>query len=157
MEENEARLAAVWKQGGLISIPVILRRGGEGQKLRVRLPYEQGNRQWLQNDRRTSPTWFAKPDDQYWETPKAWFNDLVRRSLAKYKKVYIIQPYREQEKCARVCMNAMGHECTCSCMGANHGQGKNGSWLEVSDTFATRWGKLHLACRLMTRAQKPPT
>jgi hypothetical protein len=144
MEGIDARLLTVWNQ---VSIPVILRRGGKGQCLRVRLPYAENNRQWLRDDKRTSPTWVHT--GRYWETPKAWFNDLVVRSLARYKNLYIIQPFREQEKCAPACMNALGHECQCSCMGANHGAGNDGSWYEVSDTFATRWGELHLACRLM--------
>jgi hypothetical protein len=146
MEETDARLRAALNQN---SIPVIIRRGGKGQLLRVRLPFGEGNRQWLQDGRRNSPTWF--PTEKYWETPKAWFNDLVERSLTKYKKLYIIQPYREQEKCAPACMNAVGHECQCSCMGANHGAGNDGSWFEVSDTFATRWREQYIACRLMTR------
>jgi hypothetical protein len=62
----------------------------------------------------------------------------VDRSLAKYSKVYIIQPYREHEKCAPACQNAIGHECQCSCMGLYHGAGNDGSWFEVSETFATR-------------------
>jgi hypothetical protein len=142
--ESEARLRAAINQ---TAIPVIVRRGGPGQLLRVRLPYGEGNRQWLQNGRRKSPTWFSK--EKHWETPKAWFNDLVERSLKKYNKLYILQPYREQEKCAPACMNALGHECQCSCMGANHGAGNDGSWFEASDTFATRWGGKHFACRLM--------
>ena len=146
LESIDARLLAVWKQG---SIPVILRRGGKGQCLRVRLPYGADNRQWMQNGRQTSPTW--SPARYYWEAPKAWFNDLVERSLVRYKKLYIIQPFREQEKCTPACMNAVGHDCQCSCMGANHGAGNDGSWVDVSDIFATRWGELHLACRLMTR------
>ena len=146
MEDADARLSVVWKQ---TSIPVILRRGGLGQRLRVRLPYGADNRQWLHNGGRTSPTWIAAGN--YWEVPKAWFNELVERSLTKYRKLYIVQPFREQEKCAPACLNAMGHECQCSCMGANHGTGNDGSWFEVSDTFATRSGQLHLACRLLTR------
>ena len=149
LEETDARLLAVWNQS---SIPVILRRGEKGQKLRVRLPYGQDNRQWLRNGRR-APTW--DPVGRWWETPKAWFNDLVERSLTKYQQLYIIQPFREQEKCAPACMNAMGHECQCSCMGANHGVGNDGSWFEVSDIFATRWGESHLACRLMSRPEPP--
>ena len=61
-------------------------------------PFAETNRQWLQNDRRTSPVWIA--GKKYWELPKAWFNDFVERSLVKYGKVYVIQPYREQEKCS---------------------------------------------------------
>lgn len=146
--EGGERLRDIWNQG---RIPVILRRGEKGEKLRVRLPYAQDNREWLQNEKRTAPTWVG--GERYWETPKGWFNDLVRRSLIRYERLYIIQPFREQEKCAPACMNAIGHECECSCMGANHGAGNDGSWFEVSETFATRWSGRHLACQLMIRAQ----
>jgi hypothetical protein len=125
-----------------------LRRTGKGQRLRVRFPYAETNRRWLQNGRRTSPVWIARKE--YWELPKAWFNDFVDRSLVKYGRVYIIQPYREQEKCSPACQNAIGHECQCSCMGLHHGAGNDDSWFEVSDTFATRWGDRELACRLLT-------
>jgi hypothetical protein len=35
-------------------------------------------------------------------------------------------------------------------MGRHHGAGNDGTWFEVSDTFATRWGEKELACRLLT-------
>jgi hypothetical protein len=103
----------------------------------------------LQNGRRTAPEWIGGTK-AYWELPKFWFNDFVDRALLRYGKVYIIQPYREQEICARACQEARGHECQCSCMGANHGAGHDGSWFEVSDTFSARWGEHELACRLLT-------
>ncbi|QLC26963.1 hypothetical protein HFP57_12385 [Parasphingopyxis algicola] len=145
MGTEYSRLKAVWNQE---NIPVILRRGLKGQRLRLRLPYAKSNYSWLRNERRTKPDW--KPSERYWEIPKAWFNDFVDRALECYGRVYVIQPYREQEICAPACMNATGHECQCSCMGANHGVGNNGSWFEVSETFATRWGSQEVACRLLT-------
>jgi hypothetical protein len=144
MDIQEAKLKQVWNQK---LIPVVLRRTGKGQRLRARVPFAKTNGQWLQNGRRISPVWFDQ--GKYWELPKAWFNDFVNRSLARYGRVYIIQPYREQEKCAPACQNAKGHECQCSCMGLYHGAGNDGSWFEVSDTFATRWTELELACRLL--------
>jgi hypothetical protein len=139
-------LAFVWKQK---QIPVVLRRTGRGDQLRVRLPYAHDNRQWLQGGRRNMPVWIGG-DEAYWELPKAWFNDFIDRALLRYGKVYIIQPYREHEICARACQEARGHECECSCMGANHGAGNDGSWFEVSDIFSIRWGERKLACRLLT-------
>jgi hypothetical protein len=139
------KLNYVWNQE---RVPVILRRSGKGQRLRVRLPYAEGNRMWLQNRRRTNP--IRNSAEKCWELPKAWFNDLVERALLRYGSVYVIQPYREHEICAPACQNAMGHECQCSCMGLYHGAENDGSWFEVSDTFAMRWGGLELACRLMT-------
>jgi hypothetical protein len=145
---DKLTLKYVWEQE---RIPVVLRRTGKGLHLRIRLPYAETNRQWLQNGRRTRPVWIAS--EKYWELPKAWFNDFVERSLVKYGNVYIIQPYREQEKCSPACQNAVGHECQCSCMGLYHGAGNDGSWFEVSDTFATRWGDQELACRLLNARQ----
>lgn len=144
-EATDEKLRKIWNQK---DIPVILRRGGKGQRLRARVPYSEDNREWLQNARRSTPQWID--EHRYWELPKIWFNDFVDRSLARYGKVYIIQPFRKQEKCAPACQNAIGHECQCSCMGQHHGAGNDGSWFIVSDAFATRWGDLHLACRLLT-------
>lgn len=140
--ETDQQLRAVWNQK---TSPVVLRRGGKGQLLRARLPYSEDNRRWLQDGRRSKPTW--SDEHKCWELPKAWFNGFVERALRRYGELYIIQPYREQEKCAPACLNARGHECQCSCMGANHGAGNDGSWFEVSEAFATRWGEQHLACR----------
>lgn len=142
---SDPRLKRIWEQ---TDRPVVLRRNGKGEKLRVRLPYAEDNRHWLQDARRTDPVWSR--EHKCWELPKAWFNDVVTRALQRYKSLYVIQPYREQEKCSPKCLEATGHECQCSCMGANHGAGNDGSWFEVNETFATRWGERELACRLMT-------
>ncbi|MDA5241448.1 hypothetical protein EXN32_00410 [Agrobacterium tumefaciens] len=141
---DQERLRQIWRQN---KIPVVVRSDEKGRKLRVRLPYAHDNRQWLNTVGKSSVTWVAS--DDYWELPKSWFNDFVNRALERYFKLYVIQPYREQEKCARSCMEATGHECNCSCMGRNHGAGIDGSWFEVSETFATRWKGREIACRLM--------
>lgn len=148
----DVRLTRVWNQS---ETPVILRRTGKDERLRARLPFAPENNAWLRNGRRRSPDWIAS--GKYWELPKSWFNDFVERTLARFGKLYVIQPYREQEKCSPACLNAAGHECECSCMGANHGAGNDGSWFEVSETFATRWGDRQLACRLMLWENKFPS
>lgn len=143
-------LKYVWNQQS--QTPVILRRTGKGEQLRVKLPFAEDNWLWLRNNRTRIPGWTDGKRSQpgYWEIPKAWFNDLVDRALVRFGSVYIIQPYRAQEVCSPACQNATGHECQCSCMGEHHGAGNDGSWFEVSETFATRWGERELACRLLT-------
>lgn len=141
-----SRLGRIWAQE---VIPVVLRRTGKSELLRLRLPYAPGNGEWLRNGRTRKPSWNSK--EAYWEIPKAWFNDFVDRALKRFGKLYVIQPFRAQEECAPACQNAQGHECQCSCMGANHGQGDDGTWFEVSDTFSTRWQDRELASRLMVR------
>lgn len=138
------RIRAAWSQPG---IPVILRRG-KGHRLRVRLPFAPDNRAWIQNGKRFSPDWIS--ERRHWEIPQAWLNELVLRCLTRFNRLYLIQPFRVQEKCAPACWNAEGHECQCSCMGANHGMGRpDGRWFTVSEAFAARWSHEDYACRLL--------
>lgn len=143
-QEGNVRITNIWRQK---SIPVIYRRG-KGYRLLMRLPYSSNNRAWLKSCARINPIWVT--EKQYWELPQSWFNELVSRTLKKWGKLYIIQPYSEQEKCAPACWRAIGYECQCSCMGANHGSDSpGGGWYVVSDSFATRWNTRELACRLL--------
>jgi hypothetical protein len=140
---ERAKIEAIWRQD---AIPVIY-RAGKGEPLKAKFPYKSDNRFWLQNGRRNKPTWL--PLKKHWELPKTWFNDTVERTLRRWGKVYIIQPYRENEVCAPACWNAQGHECNCSCMGQNHGSAVHGRWFVVSDSFAIHWHDSELACRLL--------
>jgi hypothetical protein len=145
MTESD-RINQIWRQN---RIPVLWRMG-KGISPRLRLPYREDNRAWIQNGRRTNIRWDR--NEKYWEIPQSWFNDLVERCVEEFDKVYIIQPFREQEKCAPACWNATGYECQCSCMGENHGAGGgSGRWTVISDTFATRWGQETIACRLLSK------
>jgi len=134
----------VWRQ---TVIPVIYRSPSKGKVL-LKLPFSKDNRTWLIYNRKRSPEWL--PNYKCWKVPRSWFSSLVEQTLKKHRKIYIIQPYRIQEKCAPACWNAEKHECQCSCMGANHGMGNpGGRWFVVSDTFATSWHGQKLACRLL--------
>lgn len=150
MEIDRTRLKAVWNQR---RIPVVLRRQGKGEKARARLPgpptYSVTQQAWIQDRRRIHPVWDWS--ERFWEFPKQWFNDFVERSIKSFGAVYIIQPYRDHEICARACMEAQGHMCNCSCMGENHGSGWHGRWFEISEAFAIRSSTPQLACRLLTK------
>lgn len=142
---HEARLSEIWKQNDR---PVILRRDGYHEKLRARLPGGEAERNWINSLGKSYASWIIS-DPSYWELPKKRFNNFVNGGLERFGELYVIQPFREQEKCSPSCMDATGHICECSCMGEHHGAGNDGSWFEVSDAFATRWHDKHLACRLM--------
>ena len=148
MADNVQQIQRIWNQE---RTPVVMRRKRQGERPRVRLPFAKDNRTWLNTVGKSSPTYVKL--DTYWEIPATWFSSFVNHALKRYGKLYVIQPHNQQEKCAPACMNAEGHECQCSCLGANHGQGNDGSWFEVSETFATRWMGTQLACRLMVAKQ----
>jgi len=142
-EEQKAR--AIWNNK---TIPVFLRRGKAS--IRIRLPYDPTNQYWLTtNPKQKMPVWVKA--DKYWQLPKSRFNELVERALNRFGKLYIIQPYREMEKCSPSCMSAKGFECQCSCMGAHHGSNNHADWFEVNEAFAFKFGDLHLACRLLQK------
>jgi hypothetical protein len=142
---DQLTLSYVWKQK---QIPVVLRRTGRGERIRVRLPFADDNRHWLQNGRRTAPEWIGGTE-AYWELPKSWFNDLGDRALVRYGKISFSSTASRrsagEHARKRSVMSANVHA-----WGANHGAGNDGSWFEVSDTFSTRWGDRELACRLLT-------
>ena len=144
MANKDPNLARIWRQ---TDIPVVYRQASPGPIL-VRLPYSPDNYAWLRGDNRHKPKWDAQHKN--WETPVTWFDGLIHRSLQRYRKVYVIQVYRDQQKCAPACWDATGFHCECSCMGANHGTGHpGGNWYEVSETFACHWGPRQYACRLI--------
>jgi hypothetical protein len=62
--------------------------------------------------------------------------------------VWVIQPYREMEKCAPACWNAKGDWCECSCLGVNHGAGQPGGFTVITEYFAFRWSEVEYATRL---------
>lgn len=146
MESKDPRLKDIWLKANPL---VIFRRGGS-EPLLVRLPYSPDNYDWLKSDKRHKPKW--NHQFKCWETPVAWYDWLAHRMLKQYSAAYLIQLYREQQKCASACWNARGLHCECSCMGENHCTGHpGGRWHEVSETFAFEWGPRKYACRLLAQ------
>jgi len=143
MDKQGPELLRAWRQQ---SIPVLF-RSGKAKPLLLRLPYAKDNRDWLHSDKRRNSLW----NEQYkcWETPRARFDELIEKALARFKRVYVIQPVRRDQKCAPACWQAQGYECECSCMGNNHGSGSpSGDWHVVSETLAVQWGEKEYSCRL---------
>jgi len=144
---RDAHLRAVWHQK---QVPVVFRRE-KPLPLLVKIPYAQGNRAWLRDNRHNIPDW----DEKYkaWETPQAWFEKNIKLCIQRYEACYVIQLYRERQICAPACWNAIGIDCECSCMGENHGSGHpGGRWYEIAETLAVSWGVQRYSCRLLKLA-----
>lgn len=139
------RATDVWRNG---KIPVLYDRGRHDTLL-VRVPYRDDNRRYLKGRGRLIH-WIE--EYRAWELPRSRFDDLVGLCLARWGAVYIIQTFREMEKCAPACWEARGFNCECSCMGKNHGSGTALKHV-VSETFAFEWGTKRLSCRLLHAAR----
>lgn len=148
MDNHDPKLRSIWKQK---EVPVIYRQPSPSPVF-FKVSYSDNNYEWVRGEKRHKPRW----NQQYkcWETPVAWFDYLIERTLKRYGQVYVIQSHKEQQKCAPACWNATGFHCECSCMGANHGSGDSGAWYEVSETFAFQWGERQYACRLITTTNR---
>jgi hypothetical protein len=135
--------ARIWRNG---TVPVVYKPTGK-QPLLVRLPFRQGNRDWiLANGRKIEwrSRWKA------WQVPRSRFDGIVELALDRFGSCWLIQEYRPLEKCCPACWNAIGYECECSCLGANHGSGRELEHV-VNETFAFEWGEHKLSCRLLER------
>ncbi|RPI74829.1 MAG: hypothetical protein EHM45_17040 [Desulfobacteraceae bacterium] len=136
MEKKDPKLKEIWNQK---EFPVVFRKG-KGEPLLVRFSDSDEEKAWLKDEHRNKPKWLK--NYKCWKIPKAWFEDVVKRALIRYKGVYVIQPFRPQEKCAPACWNATGIECDCSCMGENHGSGNPiGKWYIVSEALGCPMGR----------------
>lgn len=142
---NTKAARAIWNQ---MAIPVVLNRKGKGQKIRVRLPFNQTNRFLLGRLGRIKPVW--NHAERFWEVPKSWLNTLIKMLVSQHGRIYLMQTFIETEVCAPACRNAEGLDCSCSCGGANHGAGHDNRWFDISETFSFARGNEQLACRLLT-------
>ena len=146
MKTNDPQLVEIWNQ---ISIPILVRRE-QGYPLLVRLPNSAYYQDWLRGGKQRIPEWNFRYE--CWQVPVAWFDELIKHLIDSYGQIYVIQVYREYQRCAPACWNARGFHCECSCMGANHGNGyPGGMWHIVSDAFAIQWEERKYSCRLITK------
>lgn len=122
-------------------------------EIRIRLPYSQANREWLQITQRR-PVWSR--EKKCWLVPRAWLNRICKHAVDAFGQCYLIQSVRETEKCAPACWSASGVDCDCSCRGENHGLDNEDSWFVVNDTFACRSGSREYSVRLLGRRVKVP-
>jgi hypothetical protein len=149
-EQRDPRLLAIWYQR---EIPVVVRTH-KCPRVLVTLSAIEDADSWLRGEHRGRPRWDTRFKCR--SVPKSWFDDVIERALRRFGRVYVIQPYREQQRCAPACWNAQGHTCECSCLGANHGLGRPSAlWREISETFAFQWGPRQYGCRLLQGSGRP--
>lgn len=146
---EDARKA--WNQK---QFPVILRRkkqAGKNPKLRVRIPAGTNAYFVLKGGSRRCHAPVHITNGNYWELPYSRLNDLVEILAKKFGSVILMQPVMHKQVCASACMEAMGFECECSCLGENHGsRNMDSSWFEVDDTYAVRYEEEEVSLKIIS-------
>jgi hypothetical protein len=145
-----ATIPEIWGQKRM---PVVYRPDEKGN-LMLRLPYREGNRAFLQGEKRFKPVW--NPEKKYWEVPKSWFTELVESVTAAFGSTYVIQPHHDHERCNASCQNAKRLECECPCLGKNHGMGGRANHeIGIQDAVVVPWRDHHLTIQVFQkRAQQ---
>jgi hypothetical protein len=144
-EGHDPKLRKIWRQ---TAVPVVFRNSSPA-KLLVKVPPTDRNLEWLRESRPRLPVYNLKYGA--WETPRTWFEPVIRLCIGRYQRCYVIQLHQERQVCAPACWKAEGIDCECSCMGSNHGSGiPDGRWYEIDETLAVSWGIQKYACRLMS-------
>lgn len=68
-------------------------------------------------------------DDGYWTLPRSKAVELLRASIDRFGLVDVYRDMARLTRCHRLCQEATGAECGCSCHGEHHGE-NNGLWYE---------------------------
>lgn len=142
----------IWSVASKSNVVIGVPSTGE---LCIRMPYSPANYDWLRLSQ-TKPRWDRRW--KCWLVPRAWLNRLSKKAARTFGRCYVVQAYREMERCSPACLTASGVDCECSCLGEHHGCDSEGAWFEVSDAFACRWGARQYAVRLIVeRGRVAPT
>jgi len=105
----------------------------EGRIL-TKMPYDGSNRGWLHQHlgERIRPEHQGKG---VWAIARPHLRYLVEGLAERFGRVDVLLDFRLSERCDTRCRDAHGDECTCSCLGENHGGAAYWRhWIEVGET-----------------------
>lgn len=89
---------------------------------------------------RARPEW--NPTGESWSVATRHFIELAGSLVKRHSRMVLGREYNSSEKCNHRCMNALGHECTCSCLARNHGRGGwMSGWRITAETTSVADGR----------------
>lgn len=112
-----------------------VRRALHETRLSMWMPYGRGNREWLHGalGSRVRPRW--NKATQRWEIARSHLRLLTLELADRFGRCDVYLEFSTQERCDTRCRNAMGDDCTCSCLGENHGGAAYWKfWKQVGET-----------------------
>lgn len=116
------------------------------------MPYHVGNRRWLKEGlgSRTRPEW--NKGAHRWEVARTHFRPLVFALAEQFGAVDVYLEFSTIERCDARCREAVGDDCTCSCLGINHaGAAYLSDWPQVGEVTLVRPGVKRV--RLLVRRE----
>jgi hypothetical protein len=126
----------VVKEPGIGPVPMVW-LPLQGQ-VTAKIPARKGNFRWLHE---TLGIKSPELNGDRWTLPRSCLVRLVTAAVDRYGFVVLWRDMSKLSRCTRACLEAVGAECDCSCMGAHHGQ-DSGAWFErVGDAVVADFGE----------------
>lgn len=104
-------------------------------QVRVKLPYADGNRHWLRQTCGARTQVKFDRDGKHWLVARGHFRTVIEALAARFGEVEVFVDQTVSTKCGPSCQGAVGDECNCQCLGANHGGQVSAGWVRVSEEF----------------------
>jgi hypothetical protein len=79
-------------------------------------------------------------DRSHWLIARSHFRTVVAALAKEYGSVDVYVDHATRTACGRSCQEAAGDECSCQCLGDNHGGGGHAGdgWIRVNEEFLIR-------------------
>jgi hypothetical protein len=104
----------------------------------AKIPPRKGNRRWLRESVRVrSPQLIG----DRWSLPRNCLVRLVTAAVDRYGFIVLWRDMSKLSRCTRACLEALGADCDCSCLGAHHGQDSQGWFERVGDAVVADRGE----------------
>ncbi|MGX8906330.1 endonuclease domain-containing protein [Streptomyces netropsis] len=104
----------------------------------AKIPPRKGNRRWLHETVGIRSPEFT---GDRWNLPRSSLVRLVTASVDRYGFIVLYRDMSKLSQCTRACLEAMGAECHCSCLGAHHGQDSAGWFERIGDAVVADQGE----------------
>lgn len=123
-------------------------------RLRVKMPERRGEYDWLLRvcGVHTRPEWDGKA--KVWKVARVHLQPVIAALAEAHGEVRVIIDQVATTKCGPACQGARGDECSCQCLGDNHGigRGRRSGWIRVGE----EWLIKHEVKRIEYRVTKEP-
>lgn len=93
----------------------------------AKFPPQTGIRGWLHE---TVSIRSPRLEDGRWHLPRNCLVRLIAAAIDRYGYVVVWRDMSKLSRCTTACLEALGADCDCSCLGAHHGQSAE-NWFEV--------------------------
>ncbi|KAB8186986.1 hypothetical protein FH608_046390 [Nonomuraea phyllanthi] len=110
----------------------------EGQVI-AKVPPRKGNFRWLHH---TLEIRSPSLEGDRWSLPRNCLMKFVMAAIDRFGYVAVYRDMSKLSRCTKSCLDAMGMECDCSCLGAHHGESSGGWFERVGDAVVADLGEI---------------